>query len=98
MRRGASLAAVAALALGVLLRPAAMHRIIERKEQQVSSLARQLELLDFQQVLKRGFALVKDAKGKLITSAETAKATPNLTLTFHDGDAPVTSTKQGSLF
>jgi exodeoxyribonuclease VII large subunit len=76
----------------------AIRIVLERKEQQLGSLARQLDLLDFHQVLKRGFALVKDSKGTLITSAETAKTTTNLTLTFHDGDAPVTSAKQGSLF
>lgn len=72
--------------------------LLERKAQQLLSLSRQLDLLDYHQVLKRGFALVKDSTGKLVTTATQAKTTAHLTLIFQDGETPVSATKQGSLF
>ncbi len=73
-------------------------RIFDSKEKELASAGRQLDLLDYHQILKRGFALVKDASGKLVTSAAAAEKSKNLSLLFQDGETPVSTAKQGSLF
>lgn len=62
-------------------------QLIERKENQLNQLSGKLALLDYNHVLKRGFALVKNAEGELITSVK--KANGATSLTFHDGDAAI---------
>ena len=59
-------------------------QLVERKDNQLQQLTGKLALLDHHNVLKRGFALVKNADGELITSA--ANAANAASLTFHDGE------------
>ena len=59
---------------------------ITRVGEQLDSLTRQLGLLDYHKVLERGFALVRDGDGALVTSTTQAKNAASLTLTFKDGD------------
>ena len=59
------------------------------KEDKLKNLISLLESVNYQRVLERGFALVKDADGKLVTSAKQAHSHPTLTVTFKDGDLTV---------
>jgi exodeoxyribonuclease VII large subunit len=60
--------------------------VLDRKQQQLNSLEKQLHLLDYHQVLKRGFALVKDAHtGKLLTQKKMAEQATALEILFDDG-------------
>ncbi len=67
-------------------------RVIERKENSLHQLTGKLALLDYRHTLKRGFALVKDAKGQIISSVKTASHAA--TLTFHDGEAAIGGTRK----
>ena len=48
-----------------------------------------LDAHDPQRTLERGYALVEDAAGAPVTSAEAARAEPALTLRLADGAVPV---------
>ncbi len=50
-----------------------------------------LESVNYQRVLERGFALVKDVRGKLVTSVKQAKENAELSVTFKDGDVKAVS-------
>jgi len=69
------------------LRPQALLNEIKMREQKLSHYAAQLESLNYKSVLARGFALVKDAHGKLVTSVAQAKG--ELSITFKDGETKV---------
>lgn len=64
----------------------AVSRGLKMREEKLAHLAARLQSVDYRQVLKRGFALVKDAKGKLITSAKAAAQEKELQLVFSDGE------------
>lgn len=68
----------------------------------VTSYSRILSNLDYKNVLERGFALVKDEKGKLISNVEAAKKARNLHIILQDGDVDVRliskKPTQGDLF
>ncbi|MDP6565664.1 MAG: exodeoxyribonuclease VII large subunit [Alphaproteobacteria bacterium] len=49
-----------------------------------------LESLSFERVLERGFALVRDADGAMITAAAQTAPGQAVALRFHDGEAPAT--------
>ena len=68
---------------------AAWQRSEQTKMEKLRSLSALLESVNYQRVLERGFALVKDASGKLITSAKEAKNKDALSLTFKDGEVRV---------
>lgn len=79
------------------------ERTITAHAHRIDVLASKLALLDVQHVLTRGFALVKDAGGALVTSQKAALATNPLTVTFHDGSltlghggAPVQAPKRAT--
>lgn len=66
-----------------------MPRRISQQEEKLKHFAALLESVNYKRVLERGFALVRDGKGHVITSAKKAKEQENLSLTFHDGDIKV---------
>jgi exodeoxyribonuclease VII large subunit len=68
---------------------AAGTRYLDTREERLRSMASQLESVNYQKVLARGFALVKDASGTLVTTAAGAKEKPEMTVTFKDGDLKV---------
>ncbi len=68
---------------------AAGTRYIQQREERLKSLEAHLESVNYHKVLERGFALVKDSAGGLITQAAQAKTHSELTLTFKDGDIKV---------
>lgn len=59
--------------------------------QRVEGLGRLLESFNYKNVLKRGFAIAKDAGGKLIASKEDAKALGSFALEFSDGSIRVST-------
>ena len=65
--------------------PQAALRHLGERAQRLAHASALLESVNYQRVLERGFALVKDAQGHVVPSA--AKATQNATLelVFHDG-------------
>lgn len=56
-----------------------------RVEQHILHLGSMMESLNVLSVMKRGFVLVKDARGALVKSAAAMPANAALTLQFHDG-------------
>lgn len=64
-------------------------RLLAAGEEKLSHLAAFLESVNYQRVLERGFALVRDEAGKLVTSAKAAAKEKNLELVFKDGGLKV---------
>jgi exodeoxyribonuclease VII large subunit len=66
-----------------------LHQAIKRnvadKENTLSSKAAMLNTLSFERTLERGFALVKDANGNVITSKATLKTDQNIEVQLKDG-------------
>lgn len=64
-------------------------RLIERrladKQRHLEQVSQLLSSLNYQNVLKRGFALVRGDGGALIASADAAKQQAELSVEFHDG-------------
>lgn len=75
------------------LSPRYLRQLLSAQEQRVDNLAALLESLNVLGVLKRGFVLVKQKSGTLITSAQAVAAGGALTLQFHDGQVEVTPTE-----
>jgi exodeoxyribonuclease VII large subunit len=67
----------------------AMRAYLTREQEGLDSLARVLKGISYVDVLERGFALVKDAKGKIQRRAAGIKPGEALTLIFADGEKPV---------
>ena len=82
------------------LRPFLVATLAARATARLGEAGRLLGSLGPEQVLARGYALVLDPKGHLITTANAAKANPVLTIRFADGDTPVSTGApvQGRLF
>lgn len=68
---------------------AAGLRYLDTREERLRFMASQLESVNYQKVLARGFALVKDNAGTLVTTAAGAKEKAELTVTFKDGELKV---------
>ncbi len=64
----------------------AVQRLLERKQHGLAVKAGKLEMLSPLAVLGRGYTLVKDESGHLISRAASVKHGQNLTLQFEDGD------------
>ncbi len=78
--RGERLARVAAG-----LRPRGLEERLLREQQRLTHVAAMLDSLNVLAVLKRGFALVKDAGGQLVKTAAAMPQSGVLTLQFQDG-------------
>jgi len=86
------------------LSPRLLNEMLLRQQQRVQHLGAMLESLNVLGVLKRGFALVKDASGKVVQSAAMMPSEGTLSVQFHDGErvvmagnvAPVSSPKPRS--
>jgi exodeoxyribonuclease VII large subunit len=59
------------------------------QRQALSALASQLELLNPQRTLERGYAIVTDAKGKILRSPKELRPRETITVRLHDGAAEV---------
>jgi exodeoxyribonuclease VII large subunit len=65
------------------------QRLFDRQTATLTHLAAMLESVNYQKILERGFALVRDEKGKLVSSAASAKKSSLLSLMFTDGELKV---------
>ena len=65
----------------------AVSRRIERKRHQLAVTASKLDMLSPLSVLGRGYALVKDEQGHLISQASTLSLDQNVIVRFEDGEA-----------
>ncbi len=74
---------------GARLRRAAL-RAVEDARRRLESQARLLESCGYQQVLARGFVLVRDDAGRPVTAAAEARPGLGVALTFHDGERHAT--------
>ncbi|MGV1684730.1 exodeoxyribonuclease VII large subunit [Sphingopyxis sp. NJF-3] len=71
------------------LRPALLARAWDRDRARLEGLARLLASLDPRALLSRGYAMVRDGGGAIVTHAATARAAGHLRLQFADGEVPV---------
>jgi exodeoxyribonuclease VII large subunit len=72
-----------------VLRPVMLTQKLANSEQKLRQLWRLAESLHPETPLKRGYVLVKDRHGAVISNAAKANRAKSLTLTFVDGDVPV---------
>ncbi len=77
-------------ARGAALRPALLARAWDRDRAKLDGLVRLLASLDPRALLSRGYAMVRDAGGAIVTSAAKAHDAGHLRLQFADGELPVT--------
>jgi exodeoxyribonuclease VII large subunit len=63
-----------------------VHQQIARRRDQVAALGRMLQTLNYEEVLRRGFVLVRDVDGAPVTAVATLP-TRAVSLQFHDGSA-----------
>lgn len=87
------------LAIGTRLTPA-LTRYQTLLEKQLGHVGSMLETLSFKNTLARGYAVVRDAKGKLITDAATARSQKKIAIVFADDVVdvtPVPDNPQGQL-
>ena len=79
----------------------ALLRIVEFKRQRFEGTARVIDSLSYKSVLRRGFALVRDAKDVPVHAAAAVRAGQALVIEFADGKVKAkedSGPKQGSLF
>jgi exodeoxyribonuclease VII large subunit len=79
---------------------AAAARTLERRRDGLSGLVARLEAVSYEATLKRGFALVADAKGRPVTLAASVAPGARLKLAFADGSIDATAdapARQGRL-
>jgi exodeoxyribonuclease VII large subunit len=79
---------------------AAQARLLERRRAALGALAARLDSVSYEATLKRGFALVSDARGNPVTAAAKVAPAARLKLAFADGAVDVTAdapARQGRL-
>ncbi len=64
---------------------AAMQRTLDRHDVRLSALQQHLQHLDPQQVLARGYSMVRDARGNIVVSSEHVALGEKLDITFAQG-------------
>ena len=69
----------------ISLRPYYIQNIIEKQSEALKNLTLRLNSVSVESVLARGFAWVKNARGKTIYNLEQAKNCPSLEINFIDG-------------
>ena len=74
---------------GAALRPSLLARRWDRDRALLEGLGRLLDSLDPRALLSRGYAMVRDAGGAIVTTAAKAQDAGHLRLQFADGDVPV---------
>lgn len=76
---------------------AAMQRMLDRHEARLVAMQQHLQHLDPQQVLARGYSMVRDAQGNIVLSSERIALGEKLDITFAQGGArAVVQEKRGS--
>lgn len=79
------------------LRPQLLARQVEQQRQKLGGLQRLLDSLDPRALLSRGYAMVRDEAGQVISSAKSAEAAGLLRLQFADGDVRVAPVAAGGV-
>jgi exodeoxyribonuclease VII large subunit len=74
---------------GAALRPALLARRWDRDHARLEGLGRLLDSLDPRSLLSRGYAMVRDADGAVVTAAARARAAGRRQLQFADGEVLV---------
>ncbi len=74
---------------GAALRPSLLARRWDRDRATLDGLGRLLDSLDPRALLSRGYAMVRDEAGSIVTGAARAQAAGHLRLQFADGEVPV---------
>lgn len=74
---------------GAALRPALLARRWDRDRALLEGLGRLLGSLDPRALLSRGYAMVRDSGGAIVTTAGKARGAGHLRLQFADGEVPV---------
>ncbi|MGQ2935064.1 MAG: exodeoxyribonuclease VII large subunit [Sphingopyxis sp.] len=82
---------------GAALRPALLARRWDRDRALLEGLGRLLDSLDPRALLSRGYAMVRDDGGAIVTTAAKARAAGHLQLQFADGEVPVAVGGDGAL-
>ena len=77
---------------GASLRPSLLARRWDRDRARLEGLGRLLDSLDPRALLSRGYAMVRDARGAIVSTAARAKDAGHLRLQFADGEVPVSAT------
>lgn len=68
----------------------ALTRLLDQRQSDLASQAKLLETLSYQATLGRGYAIVRDAKGKVLRSAKAVSASDTVDLTLSDGTVELT--------
>ncbi|MDO9369571.1 MAG: exodeoxyribonuclease VII large subunit [Sphingopyxis sp.] len=74
---------------GAALRPSLLARRWDRDRARLEGLGRLLDSLDPRALLSRGYAMVRDTGGAIVTTAAKARSAGHLRLQFADGEVPV---------
>lgn len=74
---------------GAALRPALLARRWDRDRALIEGLGRLLDSLDPRALLSRGYAMVRDSGGAIVTTAAKARDAGHMRLQFADGEVPV---------
>jgi len=77
------------------LRPVMMTQRLANAEQRLAQIWRLAESLHPEKPLQRGYVLVKDRQGGVVSSVANANRAKMLTLTFADGEVPVRVEQEG---
>ena len=77
------------------LRPAILTQRLANAEQRLTQIWRLAESLHPEKPLQRGYVLVKDRQGGVVSSVANANRAKMLTLTFADGEVPVRVEQEG---
>lgn len=78
-----------------------VQKRLEIDQLKINQFDRLLASLDYHNVLKRGYAIIRDEKRQVLSRKEAAEKQANLSIEFADGELAVTQPKktaQGSLF
>ncbi len=78
--------------VGASLRPVMLHDRLSRERMRLAAFERLLRSLDPRALLARGYAMVADEAGGLVTNATAARKAQVLVLGFADGEVPVAVT------
>lgn len=61
-------------------------RLLEARKEKLKNMGSLLESVNYKKILARGFALIKDKDGRLVTTVEQARVNSELTIIFTDGE------------
>jgi exodeoxyribonuclease VII large subunit len=93
--RGAGVHRTRLARVGGRLSPQLLANRVRRSRDRISGLGQMLSALSYQGVLKRGFALVRDAEGRALRNADAVQSGARIEIEFHDGRIGAQVTEPG---